>query len=72
MPNVEPLGARIQSLRRELGYTQDHLALRARVDQSGLSKFERGKTKGMGIVALTRVAEILGTTFEALVEGTDY
>jgi hypothetical protein len=48
------------------------LALRAKVDQSGLSKLERQKSKKMGPVPLTRIADVLGMTFDELVEGTDY
>ena len=70
--DVEGLGPRIRRLRTEQGLTQDRLALRARVDQSGLSKLERQASKRMGPVPLTRIAEVLGITFDELVEGTDY
>lgn len=71
--NAEPLGARIRRLRAERGIGQERLAIESNVDQSGLSKFERGRDKrGIGEGALRRVASALGLAFEALVEGTDY
>ena len=71
-PDVEPLGSRIRRLREEQGLTQDGLSLKARVDQSGLSKLERLKQRRLGPVPLTRLAKVLGLTLDALVEGTDY
>ena len=69
---LEPLGARIRRLRSEQGLTQDLLAIRAKVDQSGLSKLERSKVRGIGPVPLTRIARILGMSFQELVDGTNY
>ena len=69
---TEELGARIRRLRQEKGLSQDRLALRSHLDQSGLSKYERGKDRGISEAALRRVAAVLETTFEELVEGTDY
>lgn len=70
--NVESLGARIKRLRQERRLAQDRLAIEARIDQSGLSKFERGKERTVGRVPLTRIAAVLGVTFDDLVAGTDY
>lgn len=69
---AEPLGSRIRRLRQQQGLTQDRLSLKARVDQSGLSKLERLKERRWGPVPLTRLAEALGLTFAELVKGTDY
>lgn len=52
--------------------TQDSLALKAKVDQSGLSKLERGKGRTMGRVQLSRIASLLGMTFDDLIVGTDF
>ena len=72
-PNaMEPLGARIRRLRQEKGLPQDRLALKANVDQSGLSKFERGKSERLGPTPLRRIAAVLEVSFEQLIEGTDY
>lgn len=68
----EPLGARIRRLRQDLGFTQDRLALRANVDQSGLSKLERGRSRSMGRENLSRIAAVLGLTLEQLTDGTDH
>lgn len=70
---VEMLGARIRRLRIERGLGQERLAIEAGVDQSGLSKFERGKeNRTVGEAALRRLAKVLGTPFEDFVSGTDF
>jgi len=68
----EPLGQKIRRLRQERAMPQERLSIEARVDQSGLSKFERGTDRHMGEIPLRRIAEALGITFEELVEGTDF
>jgi len=70
----EPLGQRIKRLRRERNLSQDRLAIEAHVDQSGLSKFERGADakRNLGEKALRRIADILKISFEDLVARTDY
>ncbi len=67
----ENIGSKVKRLRIERGYSQDRLAIEAHIDQSGLSKFERGG-RGVGPVVLTRIATILGTSFDDLVAGTDF
>jgi transcriptional regulator with XRE-family HTH domain len=68
---LEEIGNKVKRLRTQKGLSQDRLALEAHVDQSGLSKFERG-SKGLGKVPLTRIATVLGLPFEELVSGTDF
>jgi transcriptional regulator with XRE-family HTH domain len=69
----ETLGAKIRRLRSEIGIGQERLAIESHVDQSGLSKFERGKdNRALSEAALRRIAITLGTSFENLVDGTDY
>ncbi len=69
----ETLGSRIRRLRGELGLGQERLAIESHVDQSGLSKFERGKdNRAISEAALRRIATTLGTSFDRLVDGTDY
>jgi transcriptional regulator with XRE-family HTH domain len=71
--DVEALGAKIKRLRLERGLAQDRLAIEANVDQSGLSKFERGKQKNrFGPEPLTRIAKILGLTLPELTDRTDF
>jgi transcriptional regulator with XRE-family HTH domain len=67
----EPIGARVRRLRKDRGLAQDRLAIEANVDQSGLSKFERGKRGKMGPAPLGRIAAVLGLSLEALIHGTD-
>lgn len=69
---IEPVGERVRRLRQERGLAQDRLAIEAHVDQSGLSKFERGANHRLGEVPLRRVAQVLGISFEELVAGTDF
>jgi transcriptional regulator with XRE-family HTH domain len=71
-PAVEPIGARIKRLRQERKLVQDRLAIEARVDQSGLSKFERGVDQGLGPAPLGRIAKVLGLTLDELTAGTDW
>jgi transcriptional regulator with XRE-family HTH domain len=69
----ESLGSKIRRLRLDKGIGQERLAIEANVDQSGLSKFERGKEKRMiGEQALRRLAAVLEVQFEELISGTDY
>ena len=70
--NLEPLGQRVRRLRQERKMSQDRLALGAQMDQSGLSKFERGVERKMGEGVLRRVAGYLQIPFEELIAGTDY
>jgi len=67
----EPIGTRVRRLRLERGIAQEHLSIEAHVDQSGLSKFERG-ARNLGEVPLRRVANVLGLSFEDLISGSDF
>lgn len=70
---VEAIGARVKRLRMERKLSQDRLAIEAHIDQSGLSKFERGQPASkLGRPGLERIAKVLRISFEALVDGTDY
>lgn len=72
LSKVERLGDKIKRLRQARGLSQDRLAIESNVDQSGLSKFERGKERRMGEVPLRRIARVLKISFEELINGTDY
>ena len=72
LSKLERLGEKIKRLRQSRGLSQDRLAIEANVDQSGLSKFERGKERKMGETPLRRIARVLRLSFEELVDGTDY
>lgn len=71
-PGPEPLGSKIRRLRLERQFGQERLAVEANIDQSGLSKFERGSARRPGRAALERIASVLGLPFEELIAGTDY
>lgn len=66
------IGQRIRDLRTEQKLSQDRLALRANLDQSGLSKLERGVRDSISRPSLERIAEVLGIPLEELVAGTDH
>jgi transcriptional regulator with XRE-family HTH domain len=66
----ETLGNRIRRLRAEKGMGQDRLAIMAHVDQSGLSKFERG-SRGLGETAIRRIAGVLGVPYRDLIADTE-
>ena len=68
---LEQIGSKVKRLRMERRLSQDRLAIEAHVDQSGLSKFERGG-RGMGRTPLTRVASVLRMSFDELIAGTDF
>jgi transcriptional regulator with XRE-family HTH domain len=70
--NSELLGEKIRRLRQAKGIPQERLALLAKVDQSGLSKFERGQNERLGPTPLQRIATVLGISFEELIEGTTF
>jgi transcriptional regulator with XRE-family HTH domain len=70
--DVETLGQRIKRLRQAKGLTQDRLAIEAHIDQSGLSKLERGKERSMSKVLVMRIAGVLSLSFEELVANTDF
>lgn len=69
---LEPLGAKIKRLRQARKLSQDRLAIEAHVDQSGLSKFERGRERSMTRHTLERIATVLKISFGELIAGTDY
>jgi transcriptional regulator with XRE-family HTH domain len=68
---LEEIGHKVRRLRIEKGLSQDRLALEAHVDQSGLSKFERGN-RGLGKIPLARIAGVLEIPLETLIAGTDF
>lgn len=59
------LGERVAHLRRAKGFTQRELSIAAGVDDSTLSRIERGDSLG-SLDVLARLARKLGTTVDAL------
>lgn len=70
--SLEDLGTKIRRLRGERGLGQERLAIEANVDQSGLSKFERGLDRRLSRQSLERIAAVLGLTYERLTEDTNH
>lgn len=68
----ESVGAKVRRLRQERSLAQDRLAIEANVDQSGLSKFERGQENRFGPTPLARIAKVLGLTLDELIANTDW
>lgn len=64
------LSENIKELREKYGLTQAELAKRACVDQSAIAQYERGM-KVPNVITAVDIANVLGTTCEALVNGTE-
>lgn len=62
------IGARIRTVRRERGWTQDELAQAVRVSRSAVAQWETGRA-GQLIPNLARIAEVLGVGVEFLTHG---
>jgi len=62
-------GRTIVALRQARGWTQGQLATYAQVDQSYLSRLERGEHPNVSAVVLDQLARALGVTVEYLLHG---
>jgi HAD superfamily hydrolase (TIGR01509 family) len=60
------LGARLQEVRREKGFTQQVLCQKANLSYSTLAKIERGAIKSPSIFTIQRLANILGIGLDDL------
>jgi transcriptional regulator with XRE-family HTH domain len=72
-PRVHPflklVGARVRGRRESLGWSQERLAAEADLDRTYVSGIERG-IRNMSLLALLRIARVLGITLVDLVEET--
>ncbi len=59
------VGRRIANIRRNLGYSQEMLAIELQINRSSLSDIERGKRR-MDVVELINLAELFGVTVSLL------
>src|SRR5947209_2169382 len=62
------VGDRIKARRLELGWTQDHLALKAGISKSFLSDLENGK-RSVGAENLLDISRALGVSLDLLMTG---
>jgi putative hydrolase of the HAD superfamily len=60
------LGAHLQEVRRQKGFTQQTLCQRAGLSYSTLAKIERGAIKAPSIFTIQRISEVLGVTLDEL------
>src|SRR3954451_3724788 len=60
------LGKRLQRVRREAGFTQQQLCVRANLSYSTLAKIERGAIKSPSIFTIQSIANALGTGLDEL------
>jgi len=67
-PLLRTVGARLRKARRARGISQESLALAANLDRSFVSGLERGEFN-VSLLALAKLARVLGVTLGALVEG---
>jgi transcriptional regulator with XRE-family HTH domain len=65
----ETLGQRLARIRRERGFTQQHLAERTGLIQVLISDYERGKLRLSAEIAI-RFVDVLGVTTDELLRGT--
>lgn len=68
MTETEEVGARLKHAREARGLSQVELAKRARIDQTSVSKAERGKLR-LGVAVSGRLADTLGVTTQWLMRG---
>jgi FMN phosphatase YigB (HAD superfamily)/DNA-binding XRE family transcriptional regulator len=64
------LGRHLQSARMAAGLTQQELCQQAGISYSTLAKIERGAIKSPSVFTIQRLAEVLGTTLDALMGHT--
>jgi FMN phosphatase YigB (HAD superfamily)/DNA-binding XRE family transcriptional regulator len=60
------LGMRLQTARREAGFTQQELCQKSGLSYSTLAKIERGAIKSPSIFTIQQIAEALNTTVDVL------
>jgi putative hydrolase of the HAD superfamily len=60
------LGARLQEVRREKGFTQQKLCKKANLSYSTLAKIERGAIKAPSIFTIQSIANVLGVGLDEL------
>jgi transcriptional regulator with XRE-family HTH domain len=70
MTQSPPVGERLRRLRRAAGLTLRELASRAGLDLSTVHKLEQGRIDNPRLNTLVALAEALGVTVAALVEGS--
>ncbi|WP_186626569.1 helix-turn-helix domain-containing protein [Rhodococcus sp. BP22] len=58
--DTKTLGGRIKQAREDLNFTQDHLANRAGIDRTALTRIEKGDRK-VSAVELVKLADVLAT-----------
>lgn len=64
----QQLGARIQKIRKEVGLSQEDLALEADLDRTYISHVERG-TRNPTVIVLFKIAKALNTTPSDILKG---
>lgn len=64
----QQIGARIQKVRKEVGLSQEDLALEADLDRTYISHVERG-TRNPTVVVIFKIAKALNTTPSELLKG---
>lgn len=70
MANLKEIGKRIQSRRKQLGFTQEHLADEMNVSVQMVSNLERGN-KSIRIDNLIRLCQILDVSTDYILTGKE-
>src|SRR6476659_7419784 len=63
----QALGARLQAVRKQKGFTQQLLCQKANLSYSTLAKIERGAIKSPSIFTIQRIATTLGISLDELI-----
>jgi transcriptional regulator with XRE-family HTH domain len=70
MSDIQAIGERISTVRRDRGITQDELAEQVGVSRSAVAQWETGRT-GQVTANLARIAATLSISVEYLLNGDD-
>lgn len=63
------VGARIRAERARLGWSQQQLAIQARVERTWIASLEAGNTEDPGAARMLAIAKAMGLTVEYLMTG---
>ena len=64
------VGANIRSVRKDTGWSQEKLAIRAKVSSDYMGRLERGEVN-VSLETLFRISKALRVSFSVLVKGLD-
>jgi len=69
---LEQVGARVRTLRKAAGLTQDFLAAQSEIHKTYISDIERGQAPNVSLAALSKIAGVLKVNLAEIVGVTGY